>query len=67
MTTMFDQLEKKIKSLMLEIKLGKTLPKDSGIGKWFAQMKNIDIPAYESLMAEYKTILGGVKKAAPPK
>lgn len=62
---MLDQLEKKIKNLMLQIKLGKTLPKDSGIGKWFAQMKTIDVPAYESLMAEYKAILEGLKKQPP--
>lgn len=51
------KLEKEIKSKMISIKLGKVLPKDSGIGKLINLMKSFDEPLYDSLLKEYKEIL----------
>jgi hypothetical protein len=59
---MFEQLERKIKNLFIQIKSGKITPKDSGIGKWLNNMKDIDEPTYNTLLAQYKTILEGLKK-----
>lgn len=55
------KLEKEIRGKMLSIKLGKLLPKDSGIGKLINLLKGIDEPLYEKIMAEYKDILKNLK------
>lgn len=39
---------------MAAIKRSELLPKDSGIGKLFSILKGVDLPLYESLLAEYK-------------
>jgi hypothetical protein len=57
---MFEQLEKKIKTLFIQIKSGKITPKDSGIGKWLNNMKEIDEPTYNVLLNQYKEILKGL-------
>lgn len=55
------KLEKEIRGKMLSIKLGKLLPKDSGIGKLINLLKGIDEPLYEKIMTEYKDILKNLK------
>lgn len=55
------KLEKEIRGKMLSIKLGKLLPKDSGIGKLINLLKELDEPLYEKIMAEYKDILKNLK------
>jgi hypothetical protein len=55
------KLEKEIRAKMLGIKLGKTLPKDSGIGKLINLMKAFDEPLYDKIMIEYKSILKNLK------
>lgn len=59
---MFEQLEKKINTLFIQIKSGKITPKDSGIGKHINNMKNIDEPTHDILLAQYKEILKGLNK-----
>lgn len=51
------KLEKEIRGKMIAIKNGKTLPKDSGIGKLINLMKSFDEPLYDKIMKEYKEIL----------
>ena len=51
------KLEKEIRVKMMNIKSGKLLPKDSGIGKLINLMKAIDEPLYDSIMEEYKKVL----------
>ena len=53
------KLEKEIRAKMMQIKTGKILPKDSGIGKMMNLMKSFDEPLFEKLMIEYKSVLLG--------
>lgn len=55
------KLEKEIRVKMINIKSGKLLPKDSGIGKLINLMKGIDEVLYDSLMTEYKLVLKNLK------
>ncbi len=55
------RLEKEIRVKMMNIKSGKLLPKDSGIGKMINLMKSFDEPLYEKIMSEYKSILTSIK------
>ncbi len=55
------KLEKEIRVKMINIKSGKLLPKDSGIGKLINLMKGIDEVLYNSLMDEYKLVLNNLK------
>ncbi len=55
------KLEKEIRVKMFNIKSGKLLPKDSGIGKMINLMKSFDEPLYEKIMIEYKQILQNLK------
>ena len=55
------KLEKEIRVKMLNIKSGKLLPKDSGIGRMINLMKSFDEPLYEKIMTEYKQILQNLK------
>lgn len=55
------RLEKEIRLKMMNIKSGKLLPKDSGIGKMINLMKSFDEPLYEKIMSEYKSILTSIK------
>ena len=51
------KLEKEIRVKMINIKSGKLLPKDSGIGKLINLMKGVDEPLYDSILDEYKLVL----------
>jgi hypothetical protein len=55
------KLEKDIKTKMDLIKIGKILPKDSGIGKMINLVKTLDEPLYDKLLTEYKKILSNIK------
>jgi hypothetical protein len=50
------KLEKQIRGKFLAIRIGKETPASSGIGKLINQMKVVDLPLYEKLLAEYKSI-----------
>lgn len=54
---MFKILEKKITGKIGAIKRKEIAPKESGIGILFNNLRNIDIPLYEKLIAEYKSVL----------
>jgi hypothetical protein len=55
--TMADIVEKKIVSSMRKIRNKEITPKESGIGKAFAKMKDLDEALYEELVVRYKQIL----------
>lgn len=55
------KLEKEIYQKIMQIKSGKLLPKDSGIGKLINLMKTLDEPTYDKLLKEYKSALSGLK------
>jgi len=55
------KLEKEIRVKMMNIKSGKVLPKDSGIGKLINLMKSFDEPLYDKTMVEYKEVLNALK------
>ena len=55
------KLEKEIYQKIIQIKSGKLLPKDSGIGKLINLMKTLDEPTYDKLIKEYKSALSGLK------
>jgi len=57
-----DTLERKVASLMFQIKRGEVTPAESKIGKYFNRLKPLDLPSYENLLKEYKKILTEVKK-----
>lgn len=54
---MADIVEKKIVSSMRKIRNKEITPKESGIGKAFAKMKDLDEALYEELIVRYKQIL----------
>ena len=54
-------LEKKIIGLMGKIKTGEITPAESKIGKPLNNLKELDLPLYEKLFAEYKIILQNIK------
>ena len=56
-TKMVDLVEKKIVSSMRKIRNKEITPKESGIGKMFARMKDLDEALYEELIVRYKQIL----------
>lgn len=55
------KLEKEIYQKIIQIKSGKLLPKDSGIGKLINLLKTLDEPTYDKLLKEYKSALSGLK------
>ena len=55
------KLEKEIYQKIIQIKSGKLLPKDSGIGKMINLMKTLDEPTYDKLLQEYKSSLSSLK------
>jgi hypothetical protein len=55
------KLEKEIHQKIIQIKSGKLLPKDSGIGKMINLMKTLDEPTYDKLLQEYKSALSVLK------
>ncbi len=50
-------LEKEIRAKMMQIRSGKTTPKDSGIGKLINLMKSFDEPLHGQIMNEYKQLI----------
>ena len=52
-----ETIEKRIISLTNQIKKGEITPAESGIGKQFNRLKEMDLPAYEKLLVEYKKVL----------
>ena len=59
MGKMVDLVEKKIVSSMRKIRTNEITPKESGIGKYFTRMKDLDEALYEELMVRYRKILRG--------
>ena len=55
------KLEKDIKTKMDLIKIGKLLPKDSGIGKMINLVKTLDEPLYDKILTDYKKVLSNLK------
>jgi hypothetical protein len=51
------KLEKDIRSKMIQIKSGRLLPKNSGIGKMINLLKTLDETLHTEIMDEYKQIL----------
>ena len=56
------KLEKEIRVKMMNIKSGKVLPKDSGIGKLINLMKAFDESLYDKTLTEYKEVLTVIKR-----
>jgi len=57
-----ETLERKIASLMFQIKGGEITMAESKIGKYFNKLKPLDLASYENLLKEYKKIVEEVKK-----
>ena len=55
------KLEKDIKTKMDLIKIGKLLPKDSGIGKMINLVKTLDEPLYDKILTDYKKVRSNLK------
>jgi hypothetical protein len=55
------KLEKEIYQKIAQIKSGKLLPKDSGIGKMINLMKSLDEPTYDRILQDYKKALSLIK------
>ena len=51
------QIEKNIKRKIKEIKEGELTPSESGIGKQFNRLKDLDEASYFNLLQEYKKVL----------
>lgn len=56
-TKMVDLVEKRIISSMRKIRNKEVTPKESGIGKMFVRMKDLDEALYEELIVRYKKVL----------
>lgn len=56
-----ETLERKVASLMFQIKSGEITMAESKIGKYFNRLKPLDLASYENLLKEYKKIVEGVK------
>ena len=56
-----ETLERKVASLMFQIKRGEITMAESKIGKYFNQLKPLDLASYENLLKEYKKIIEEVK------
>jgi hypothetical protein len=51
------QIEKNIKKKMKEIREEKTTPAESGIGKQFNKLKDLDEASYINLLQEYRKLI----------
>ena len=56
-----ETLEKKVTSLMFQIKNREITMAESKIGKYLNKIKPLDLPSYENLLKEYKKIVQEVK------
>lgn len=52
-----NKLEREIRAKMMQIRSGKTTPKDSGIAKLINMMKSFDEPLHGQIMNEYKQLI----------
>jgi hypothetical protein len=59
---LINKLEKKVIGLMNKIKNNEITPAESKIGKPLNLLKDLDLPLYEKLLAEYKIVLENYKK-----
>lgn len=57
-----DDLERKIKAKMTQIKQNNLTPKESGIGQLFKYLKPLDEALHEKLITEYKVVFEQWKK-----
>ena len=51
------QIERNITLKMSQIKKGEITPAESGIGRQFNRLKDLDEASYEKLLIEYKSII----------
>lgn len=56
-----DTLERKVTSLMSQIKSGEITMAESKIGRYLNRLKPLDLASYENLLNGYKKIVEGVK------
>ena len=56
-----ETFERKVASLMFQIKSGEITMAESKIGKYFNKLKPLDLASYENLLKEYKKIVEEVK------
>jgi hypothetical protein len=56
-----ETLERKVASLMFQIKNREITMAESKIGKYFNRLKPLDLASYENLLKEYKKIVEEVK------
>ena len=54
---MVNLVEKKIITSMMKIKNKEISPRESGIGKMFVRMKDLDAALYDELIVRYKKIV----------
>lgn len=57
-----ETLERKVTSLMFQIKNREITMAESKIGKYLNKIKPLDLPSYENLLKEYKKIVEEVKQ-----
>lgn len=57
-----ETLERKVASLMFQIKNREITMAESKIGKYLNKIKPLDLPSYENLLKEYKKIIEEVKQ-----
>jgi hypothetical protein len=57
-----ETLERKVVSLMFQIKNREITMAESKIGKYLNKIKPLDLPSYENLLKEYKKIVEEVKQ-----
>lgn len=57
-----ETLERKVTSLMFQIKNREITMAESKIGKYLNKIKPLDLPSYENLLKEYKKIIEEVKQ-----
>ena len=58
MSTVFiKQIEKNIKVKIKQIKEGKVTMKESGIGKQFNRLKDLDEASYQNLLQDYMKVI----------
>lgn len=58
-----ETLERKVASLMFQIKNREITMAESKIGKYFNRLKPLDLASYENLLKEYKKIVEEVKSS----
>ena len=59
---MFEILDRKIRAAIMRINSGKETPSQSGVANMINRLKDIDEPAYDELLAKYKTAVNNYKE-----